>query len=335
MKAHAVVLAVVGLLGAATAAWAAEEKQTGDYRLSGPYTQGNLTIFLIHGKDAIPDKKYLTLAEALEQKKAVVHETKAVQEVRVENLSADADLYLEAGDIIKGGQQDRVLSIDLIVKPKSGKVAVPCFCVEASRWHQRGTEDAARFASSPGKAAGKDIQLAAQYSRKQDLVWKRVAESQMRLSRSVGKSVRQEASPSSLQLSQEDKKLLETIDRYVKELEKAPKDRKDAIGYAAAINGKVENFDVYGSSALFAKLWPRLLRASAIEAVAARDKDKKFKAATVDDVKKMLADAQKGKKEERIVDGRIHLITRKSEKNVFFETRDADQQSKPIHKSGK
>jgi len=342
MKVHAVLLAVVGLLGFATVgAWAGEKRteqtRAGDYRISGPYTEGNLTIFLIHGKDAIPDKKYVTLAEALEQKKAVVHETKHVNEVNVENLSADADLYLEAGDIIKGGQQDRIISMDLIVKPKSGKVPLPCFCVEASRWSQRGTEDAAAFRSSPGKAAGKEVQLAAQYSRDQSLVWKQVAEAQMRLTRSVGKSVQSKASPTSLQLSQEDKKLLEMVERYVKELGKTPQKEKDAIGYAAAINGKVENFDVYGSSDLFAKLWPRLLRASAIEAVAAFPKDKKkFEPAAAAAVVKMLEDADKGKKkEEKVIGGRVHLVTRQSNENIFFETRDRERDSKPVHKSGK
>src|SRR5262249_54977683 len=159
-------------------------------------------------------------------------------------------------------------------------------------------------------AAGKEVQLAAQYSRDQRLVWKQVAEAQMRLGRSVGKSVQQEASPSSLQLSQEDKKLLEMVERYVRELGQAPKEKKDVIGYAAAINGRVENFDVYGWAALFAKLWPRLLRASAIEAVAALPADKKkFEPATAAAVAKMLADSEKGKaKEEKVAGGRVHLI---------------------------
>jgi hypothetical protein len=342
MKVRVVLLAIVGLMGCATVTARAGEKRAtekpgSEYRISKPYTEGNLTIFLIHGTDAIPDKQYLTLAEALEQKKAIVHETKQVNEVCVENLSADADLYLEAGDIIKGGQQDRVLAMDLIVKPKSGKVAVSCFCVEASRWHQRGSENAAAFGSSPGKASAKGVQLAAQYSRDQGRVWKEVAESQMRLSRNVGKSVQAEASPSSLQLSQEDKKLLEFVERYVRELSKAPGKERDVIGYAAAINGKVENFDIYGSAALFAKLWPRLLRASAIEAVAALPKDmKKIEPATAAAVAKMLADADKGKKkEDKVVNGRVHLVTRKSENNVFFETRDRERDSKPVHKSGK
>jgi hypothetical protein len=335
MKVHAVLMAAVGLLGLAVAA-RAEDTRAGEYRISAPVTQGNLTVFLIHGKDAIAGKQYLTLAEALEQKKAVVHETKEVNKVSVENLSADADLFLEAGDIIKGGQQDRILAMDMIVKPKSGKVALSCYCVEASRWSQRGKEDAGKFSSSPGKAAGKGVQLAAQYSRDQGQVWKEVAQAQMRLSRSVGKSVKQEMSPSSLQLSQEDKKLLEMVERYVKEMGDAPKGKKDVIGYAAAINGKVENFDVYGSAELFAKLWPRLLRASAIEAVAALPKDKKkFEPATAAAVATMLADAEKGgKKEEKVIDGRVHLVTRKSEKNVFFETYDRARAA-PVHKSGK
>ena len=41
----------------------------GDQTLSGPYTHGNLEIFLIHGPDQIAsDREMLTLREALEQK---------------------------------------------------------------------------------------------------------------------------------------------------------------------------------------------------------------------------------------------------------------------------
>jgi hypothetical protein len=336
MRIHAVLMAGVGLLGLAVAAARGGEATAGDYRISGPYTKDNLAIFLIHGKDALPGKHYLTLSEALERKKAVVHETRNVNELTVENLSGDADLYLEAGDIVKGGQQDRVVSTDLILQPKSGKVPVACFCVEASRWRQRGAEDVTKFDASPGKAASKEVQLAAQSSRNQALVWRKVAEAQMRLGRSLGKSVQAGESPTSLQLSQEDKKLLETVEHYVQDLAKAPEGRADVIGYAAAINGKVENADIYGSSALFAKLWPRLLGASAIEAVAALQPGKKFEPATSKAVVAMLADAEKGqKKEEKDVAGRVHLTTRQSAKHYLFETRDQAQQALPVHKSYK
>ncbi len=62
--------------------------QTGDYRLSGPYTHRNLMIFLVHGKNLIKGKSFLTLQEALVQKKVVVYETKSVNELSIRNFRA-------------------------------------------------------------------------------------------------------------------------------------------------------------------------------------------------------------------------------------------------------
>src|ERR1044071_6229838 len=52
-----------------------------NYRLTGPYTHKNLSIFLIHSKTTTTTKTFLTLQEALEQKKVVVYETKDVNEL--------------------------------------------------------------------------------------------------------------------------------------------------------------------------------------------------------------------------------------------------------------
>src|SRR5438046_116 len=93
-----------------------------DVTVSGPFTHANLTIFPIHGKDTVTGRKLLTLQEALEQKKVVVHETSTVNELSVENVADDAEVFIQSGDIVKGGRQDRLLATDLIVPPKSGKV---------------------------------------------------------------------------------------------------------------------------------------------------------------------------------------------------------------------
>jgi len=45
-----------------------------EYRISGPYTHENLSIFLIHGNGG--GRNYLTLKDAVAQKKLVVSETK-------------------------------------------------------------------------------------------------------------------------------------------------------------------------------------------------------------------------------------------------------------------
>lgn len=69
----------------------------GDYTLSGPYTHENLTLFLIHGKDKLKDKTYLTLQEGMERKIVVVHETGNVNELTIENVSPDQDVYVQSG----------------------------------------------------------------------------------------------------------------------------------------------------------------------------------------------------------------------------------------------
>lgn len=74
-----------------------EPISAGDQTISGPYTQDNLTIFLIHGEDRLKGRKYMLLAEALEKKEFVIYETQNVNELSMENLSpSDEVLILSA-----------------------------------------------------------------------------------------------------------------------------------------------------------------------------------------------------------------------------------------------
>src|SRR5262249_38624108 len=142
---------------------AQETRQDGpaasDYRLSGPYTHKNLTVFLVHGKDQT-NKTFLTLQEALAQKKVRVYETKDVNELAIRNFS-NQDVYVQAGDIVRGGDQDRMISVDFIVPPRSGRMPIAAFCVESGRWNRRGNEQSATFNSSYNYAATKELKLAA------------------------------------------------------------------------------------------------------------------------------------------------------------------------------
>src|SRR5262249_54189172 len=150
-------------------------------RFSGPYTQDNLTIFLVHGPDRIKTRNLLTLDEALEKKAVVVHETGDVNELAVENVSADHEVFIQACDIVKGGQQDRILAHDLLLPPKSGKVTIASFCCESGRWAKRGGEDEKTFGSSKNQAATNDVKLAARKEMSQRLVWDNVSKAQMTL----------------------------------------------------------------------------------------------------------------------------------------------------------
>ena len=123
-----------------------EVVSSADYRLSGPYAYDNLTVFLVHGPETLDGSNFLTLSEALEQKKAVVHETSEVNQLAVENLSRDEEVYVLSGDVVKGGKQDRTLPYDALVGPRSGQVSIDSFCVEQGRWTKRGDEEHEKFA---------------------------------------------------------------------------------------------------------------------------------------------------------------------------------------------
>ena len=303
-----------------------------DYRLSGPYTHKNLTIFLVHGKDRIPGKNFLTLQEALAQKKVRVYETKDVNELAIQNFSSQ-DVYVQAGDIVRGGEQDRMISIDLIVPPRSGRMPIAAFCVESGRWSKRGEDQAAYFSSSENFAATKELKLAAKVEQSQDAVWKKVSTAQAKLSANVQAVVAVEASPTSYELSVENSKVKETAAAYVTALNSIMQNKPDVIGFAFAINGHVNSADIYASHALFAKLWPKLLKATAVEAIAELDQTAKAEPVVGETIQAFLADSERPQSKAKEVTPRVRVVTREDETNAFFETQDRAQKDGWVHRN--
>jgi hypothetical protein len=301
------------------------------YRLSGPYTHGNLTVFLVHGKD-LTTKTFLTLQEALAQKKVRVYETKDVNELAIRNLS-NQDIYVQAGDIVRGGDQDRMISMDFIVPPHSGRMPIAAFCVESGRWSKRGGEENASFSSSENSIATKDLKLAAKRERSQEAVWKNVKAAQDKLAVNVVAAAPALMNTSSFELSVENAKVKETTDAYTRALEGILQNKSDVIGYVFAINGHVNSADVYASRALFVKLWPKLLKASAVEAVAESNKDVSAEAVASETVHTFLADSEKAKAEARQVTRRVKVVTREDDKNIFFETQDGAANDGWVHRN--
>ncbi|MEK6334319.1 MAG: DUF6569 family protein [Acidobacteriota bacterium] len=303
-----------------------------DYRLEGPFTQGNLTVFLIHGKDKIKGQTFITLQEALVQKKVIVRETRSVNELTIENISKE-EVFVQSGDIVKGGQQDRMLVVDLILPPHSGKVPIAAFCVENGRWSRRGNEEVTTFGSSSNTVASREVKLAAKSKGSQGDVWREVAAAQDKLSANVGVTVKNQASPTSLQLALENKDVQKTAENYVDALSRIVNGKHDVIGYVFAINGKINSADIYASSALFTKLWPKLLKASAIEAIAELRRGEKFTAPKADAVRGFLDDAPKGPEKQKDVSSRVQMVTRESSGSVFFETRDRAKSDVWVHRN--
>lgn len=307
-----------------------ERKRIADYQVSGPFAHKNLSIFLIHGKDTIKGKEFITLEEALEKKIAILNETGSVNELNIVNRSKNLNIYVQSGDIVKGGKQDRVIAFDMIVPPKTDKMPVETFCVERDRWKERGKESVHKFSISSELLPAKSLKLATKSKSSQSRVWNEITKSQEKLSRKLGKSVHSEQSATSLQLSLENKKLKTAAGAYIRKLSPAIEHKGDVIGYAFAINGEFNSADIYGSNALFKKLWPKLIKSSAIEAIATFEKSKEARKPDIKDIEACITDALKGKKSEKNVTKGVMIITRESDRNYVFETHDMDAK-KAVH----
>jgi len=251
------------------------------YRLSDPVFHGNLAIYFVHGKSRTGPVP-LTLQEALANKVVLVREIGEVNEVQVENTGT-AEIFIQAGDIVKGGQQDRVLSVSQMLPPHSGALRIASFCVESGRWSARDGEDARTFSSAntalPSRraklemagAAAPDGASASPVDSRQQEIWDSVTQIQGKLSSKLGTSVAAPKSHTSLQLTLENGRLEREQVAYLAALQPGGEHDDDIVGYVFAINGKVNSADIYPSNGLFRKMWPKLLRASVTEAIGERD----------------------------------------------------------------
>lgn len=293
--------------------------------LSGPYTHKNLTVYLVHGKNQMSGETPLTLEEAMERGLVVVHETSSVNELEIENISKSDEVYVQAGDIVKGGRQDRVLAVDLIVPAHSGRMPLDAFCVEHGRWTARGNESTSEFASSTEIIPSKELKLAAKHSKSQQEVWDSVEKAQGGLSAAANTNVASNVSRSSLQLSLENEDVRTNSRDYVEALRSIINGKDDVIGFVFAINGEINSADTYGSPELFAKLWPKLLKAAAIEAVARSYRSKDSDSVDVGDVRDFMTGGESARlKEERSITGRIKMLTRESKDVILIESLDSE-----------
>lgn len=302
-----------------------------DLRVSGPYQHSNLTVYLLHSQ-AKTSRIYLPLKEAIEQKKVVVHETQNVNELAIENISADTDVFVQGGDVVKGGQQDRVFTTDLILPPKSGRTPVATFCVEQGRWSKRAGEELRTFNASTDMVAHKDLKTAVKSGKDQTKVWDEVAKANMKVAGLVGASRGFAlASPTSYQLNVERKEVAQKLDGYLKALNPLPVRHKDAVGFVYAVNGRFTGGEVYANPNLFTALWPKTIKAAAVEAsgeTVAKNAPQ-FKA---DDARAAVVTPKPVAKVES-PNRRTRTAKAESDKLLMFESRDTAAGDAWLHRS--
>ena len=297
--------------------------------LTQPTTAKNLTAWFVSVPTGQSIPNYTVLEEAMEKQEGLIHETGDVNELLIEN-PGDHDLFIQAGDIVKGGRQDRTMGTDFIVPAKSGKVPIPVFCVEGGRWHKRHSESDVCFSKSSDFLSSKKLRSAVNQKKGQGAVWASVEEEQSKLSESIGICAQSAMSPSSLQLSYEMKETAAAVEGYLAGLESSPSDR--SVGVVWAINGKLSHADIYGSPALFRKVWKKLLRAAAFEAVGESADQPAEPLRDIAGVSAWLEEAAAAAAEVESLPPRTRLSTRKAKEQLRYETRDTTV-PEPIHLS--
>ena len=306
-------------------------------KVSEAYTYRNLAVYLLSPPATSAKGTFLTLDEALQAGCARLHETGRVGELEIENLT-QADLYVQAGDVVKGGWQDRALGLDFIVprgQRRSQRMKVRTFCVERGRWNRRnGEEPTNTFKSSPFLAASRELKLSIREAASQTAVWSSVDAAQAKLSQSIGADVRAAHSPTSLPLTLENDAVRRRMSGYVDAFHNLLSLQPDAAGFAFAINGRINSADAYASPELFRKLWPRLLEAAALEALAeSTAAGPTCSTPTAVEIAAWLRRAGRGRKTKHPVTARVTLVVRESEEHICFETMDAEQPDVCVHQS--
>lgn len=298
-----------------------------EYEISKPYIYKNLTIFLLCGEDKIKGKSFWTLQEAMEQEKVIVHETGSVNRLEIESLLLDEEIFIQSGDIVKGGKQDRVFAFDFIVPAKSGKMPIDAFCVEKGRWNQRGRESSTRFTTSSDRAVTRDLNISIKHTPSQSAVWNTVGNTQRFLTGSLGRNVESKESASSLQLTLEDPNVKQATTEYLDNLSGVIDNHFSVLGYVVAINGKLTNSDIYIGNGLFRKLWPKLLKAAAVEAIIHKQETVFKPEISVNEVKEFLLNKPLPQVSEKVVSSRVKMTTQEFIDKIRFDTMDLENQT--------
>jgi hypothetical protein len=307
---------------------------TGAWSIIGPFAHENLEVFLFEEKEACPDDPgYIILEEALKEGTLRVTEQSGSAQVNlleIENVG-EHPVYIQAGDTVKGGQQDRTIAVDFIVPPKSGKMSIGAFCVEPGRWATRTYSETRTttnqfggiaFSLSEVPAATKEQKLAIRLEKNQARVWAAGRAITEREGKSVDLPIINglPSVGSSYVLATETPDLQKKIAEYVEALRDAVKGKHHLVGMAFAVNGEPDTIDLYGSPRLFLKLWPKLLRGAALEAITKKESGGAVKSVPSNAFGQLLEGAEHGERREKSLAGDLREVVTDGSRAVVFDS---------------
>jgi sulfur carrier protein ThiS len=294
MQMIAALLGIAPLAGLAAAPGlpGTDASHVSDYHVLSPLHQGSLTVFPVVSDVSHETSEFITLDEGIRSGTVVVSEAGSIRglvrrggrpipidSARVNQLvlvnNSDKPLLLLAGEIVTGGKQDRVVGKDRIVPAQSDPVELGVFCVEPGRW----TGASSQFKSLGAQMAQPSVRAKAMVDKNQQAVWDQVNTSRAELAAAApqgrGAGVGGGAYRTSTSYAQmvQDKEVQKKVDevalpvernysKLIKELRS-----KNAVGVVVAVNGEIVWADIFASTSLLEKYWPKLVRSYAAETI--------------------------------------------------------------------
>jgi len=257
------------------------------YKVLAPITRGNLSIFPVVADRTHDTRNFLTLDDGVRSGEVVVSEAGSVRPLirghvdyirgdgaEVNRLvlvnNSDRPLILLAGEIVTGGKQDRVVGKDRIVPPKSDPIDLAVFCVEPERWVATKSE----FGSFHSQMAQPSVRRSAMANKDQEKVWADVHATAQSLavqaSHPAAEAMGKTSSYAGVMANDEVKRRVDSVAApleqsylgVIRELRE-----RNAVGVVVAVNGRMIWADIFASTPLLEKYWPKLIRSYAAEAL--------------------------------------------------------------------
>lgn len=177
-----------------------------------------------------------------------------VNNLEINKNKSEKPAFLMSGEIVKGAKQDRVIARDIVLAKDSKKYVIPVYCVEQGRWDKQ-TE---RF-DTAGIVASQSLRSTVVQKKSQSKVWSEVTRKNQNLGASSGTS--------NYRASYESSKFKGEANSYISHYIDLPDKNITYIGVIVEIDGKISNMDLFSNHSNFSKLWPKLIKAYAQDAV--------------------------------------------------------------------
>ncbi len=293
---------------------------TSGYSLLSPIRSGNLTVFPVAASKSYDTAEFLTLDEGLRSGEVVVTEAGAarglIRRRREEPLvvhpmggaevnrlvlvnNSKRPLLLLAGEIVTGGKQDRVIGKDRLVPAESDPVDLSVFCVEPGRWVAANGNSKEQFGTGGSMGAviaAPGVRASAMAAKNQQQVWDNVGRSKQAMELAVnGGAAAEVSSTTSYARVMDNKEVQQKVDSVAEPVQRNYESvihqlrDKNAVGVVVAVNGDIVWADIFASTQLLQKYWPKLVRSYAAEAVVTRAKSAE---ASQKDAQRFLGDME-------------------------------------------